>query len=214
MAKKQPTRQPAKKPRAKPAAPAPADPSRGSTTALTDAQRAQVWVLREEGMSLRQIAKEVRCNARTVMRILEEDPTRHAALVTEQKEERATLWRTMENRSLVALLDAVDEAGETIKRVRKKGYKVTDRDRERVVILRSLMTPLRMAADSATARSQLLTGEPTSIAQVGGILDPERMSPQEIIALARTHGMVDQLPPRLRELAGTVDPAPVDLPNP
>lgn len=175
---------------------------RGPTDPLTDAQKAQVWVLRAEARSLRQIGAEVGCDTRTVGRVLQSDPERHAALAAAQKEERATLWRGVENRSLRVLDDCLGECEEVIRRLRKPGSKVSQNDRDKVAVLRSLMPNLRMSADSATARSQLLTGQPTEISQgIGGVLDPDRMTPEELADMAIQFKMVDQLPPRLRELA-------------
>lgn len=206
MAKK-PARKPNTTPRAssKPAKPRRAAPTdrtgRGPTDPLTPEQRAQVWALRAEGQSLRQIGREVGCDAKTAQRIMLEDPERYAALATELREERATLWRGLENRSLRTLDVAAAEAEAILNRVRK-GAKVSKADLERVQVLRGLMTPLRMVADSATSKTQLLTGQPTEITQgVGGVLDMDRMSPEELADMATQLGMVEHLPARLRELA-------------
>lgn len=177
-----------------------ADPSRGRTEPLLPAQKAHIWVLRAENLSLRQIASEIGCDSRSVQRVLQEDPERLSALAAEHREERASLWRSIENRSLRVLSEAIAEAEAVLSRVRADGVKPADL--ERVGVLKALMTPLRMAADSATNRAQLLAGQPTEIIQgVGGVLDPDRMSAEELADMAAQIGMLDHLPPRLRELA-------------
>lgn len=196
MAKKHPRS--AKKPPAKPKKAA-----KGPTGELLPEQRAQMWVLREEGHSLRKIAAEVGCHPRTVSREFETDPARHAALTSAQAEERAALWRQIENKALRVLADAVDDAGKVLRtetgRVKKK---FSDADMQRVAVLRGLIGPLRLAADSATNRSQLLTGKPTQIMQgnAGGVgLDPSNMTDEEVIMLAVHHRLEDELPPALAE---------------
>lgn len=199
MAKKPPTKP--ENPTRKPRQAVNDQLGRKATEPLMDAQRAQIWALRAEGMSLRQIGKEVGCDAKTAQRVLQEDPERYAALVTELREERATLWRGLENRTLRSLDIAAAECEKILERL-AKGHKVARADLEKVQVLRGLMTPLRMVADSATSKTQLLTGQPTEITQgIGGVLDPDRMTPDELVDMAINLGMVADLPPRLREIA-------------
>lgn len=178
---------------------------RGDTDELLPEQLAQMWILREEGHSLRKIAAEIGCHPRTVSREFEKDPARHAALVRAQAEERAALWRQVENKALRVLSDAVEDAGKVLRtesgRVKRQ---FSEADLKRVHVLRSLIGPLRLAADSATNRSQLLTGKPTQIVTgdpaVGGLgLDPSNMTDDEIIMLAVHHGLEAELPAALQE---------------
>ena len=199
---KKPTKTSARKPAAKAKSPAGAAKTarRGEPEDAAAAQQAQMWLLREEGHSLRRIAADVGCHPRTVSREFERDPARHAALVRAQAEERAALWRQIENKALKVLSHAVDDAGRVLRtetgRVKKR-FSVSDL--QRVQVLRGLMGPLRMAADSATQRSQLLAGRPTEIVAGGVSLDAGSMTDEEAIMLAVHHGLEDELPAALQE---------------
>ncbi len=173
---------------------------------LTDQQYAQMWVLREEGASLADIAREVGCHARTVSREFEKDPARHAGIVAVQSETRAALWKQIENGSLKTLqqtIKALDSAMFTpTGRISSKEIK--PKTIEKLDFLRKMIGPLRMAADSATNKSQLLTGGPTQIMagsiEGGGIgVDAQNMTDDEVIRLAIAHGLEDELPVALKE---------------
>lgn len=186
--------------------------ARRKNQALTDQQRAQMWVLRTEGHSLREIGKEIGCDARTVSREFEKDPARHASIVRAQAEERAAVWRKIENRSLHVLLNLVEDVQKALwtptgRRCNVKTQKFKD-ETERLELVRKLIGPLRMAADSATNKSQLLTGGATEIiaqGDSGGLgLDPSKMTEDEIIRLAIAHGLEDDLPQALQEKIKTM----------
>lgn len=181
--------------------------TRRKTESMLDAQRAQMWVLRTEGLSLREIGKELGCDARTVSREFERDPARHASLVRAQAEERAAVWRQIENSSLHVLRKLVVDVEEMMwtktGRPRNMTKKKAKADIERIALVRQLIGPLRMAADSATNKSQLLTGGATEIiaqGDAGGLgLDPSKMTEDEIIRLAIAHGLEGDLPQALQD---------------
>lgn len=179
-----------------------------STTQISDEQKAQMWVLREEGRSLRQIASEVGCSTRSVQREFHTDPARHATLVRVQKEERAAIWQQSENRSLKLLVKMLEEDQTQLWTPTGRPKKLTGKRQEeiftRIDTIRKMIGPIRMAADSSTKMSQLLTGGATEIVGsssdgVGLGVDPSKMTDEEAIELAIAHGLVDELPQALRE---------------
>ena len=90
-------------------------------------------------------------------------------------------------------------------RARKlKSQKSRDELLSRMDLLRKMLGPVRMAADSSTKMTQLLTGSPTQIlggtVQGSGLgVDPTQMTDEETIIFAVEHGFVEDLPTRLRE---------------
>lgn len=209
-ASKKTARKSAKK--AAPTHPAPADPSRGRTEPLLPEQVATAWAMREENASLRQIATELGCSHQTIARIFQADPGRHATLVTAQREERAARWRSIEGKSLIVLDGALSQAQRLVDKLGRTNAKISQGDHDRAQMLRVLISPIRMAADSATAKTQLLVGQPTEITQgvPAGIMDPSQMTDEEVVSMAIEHEMVDQLPPRLREIAAKRDADRID----
>lgn len=190
-----------KKKPARPVAPAARD-GRGMTEALTDAQRAQVWALREENLSLRQIGARVGCSAQTVSRELHADPGRLGALVTAQKEERARLWQQIEHQDLAMIRQALEDLKSSLWTATGKPKPIKDDSptARRIAVLTRLLTPLRMVGDSATAKTQLLTGNPTEITHATTTgLDLASMSDEQIIDMAIDNGIEDMLPPALAE---------------
>lgn len=169
---------------------------------LLPEQRAQMWVLKNEGLSLRKIAAQVGCHMKSVQREFQKDPAKLASIVRAQAEERAALWMQVENKSLKLLLDALDDAGGVLRtETGRKRKSFTKNQVAKADLIRKLVGPLRMAADSATNRSQLLTGKPTEIIGGGSGLgvDPAHMNEEDVIQLAIEHDLVDKLPAALQE---------------
>jgi len=169
---------------------------------LLPEQYAQMWVLREEGLSLREIGRQVGCHAKTVQREFSKDPARHASLVRAQAEERAAVWRQIENHSLRVLRDVIEDAGEILRTpAGRKRTKFSEGQTQKADMIRKLIGPLRMAADSATNKSQLLAGKPTEIVGGGGGLglDPTQMNEDDVLQLAIEHDLIHLLPAALRE---------------
>lgn len=71
---------------------------------LTDEQRARIWVLRECGYSLRQIAEQCSCSASGVAYVLAGDPARLRTLQAVLADQRAARLQQIEDRSLSTLL--------------------------------------------------------------------------------------------------------------
>ncbi len=172
-------------------------------TELLPEQYAHMWVLREEGLSLREIGREIGCHAKTVQREFSKDPARHASLVRAQAEERAAVWRQIENQTLRVLRDAIEDAGEILRTSSgRKRKKFTEGQVQKAELVRKLIGPLRMAADSATNKSQLLAGKPTEIVAGGGGglgLDPTQMNEDDVLQLAIEHDLIHLLPAALKE---------------
>lgn len=203
VTKKRTKKSPAKK-TTKKATKKPQSTEKRDTSELSDDQRARIWVLREERQSLREIATEIGCHNRSVSRVLNEDPGRAAALAAVQREERARSWEQIEDKSLKILRDALDDVHATIRTQGGRKKRIVGKDASvRLTHLTRLVGPLRMAADSATAKSQLLSGGVTERigSSSGGIGDPDNMDDNQILDLARKYGLEDKLPARLREKA-------------
>jgi len=178
--------------------------TRNPTETTSDEVQAQVWTLREEGKSYRDISAELKINTRTVGRILAKDPARIADLVRAQKEERGKLWQQIENLGLKNLRAWLEQVGETLtgpKGGRKSRF--TDRDLELIKAAGTVLTPLRMISESGTRMSQLLTGGPTERFEEspvkGGFGALNDMTDEELIIAAVENGLTHLLPARLRE---------------
>lgn len=187
----------------------PAAPKKGQNQQgipLEAEQHAAMWILRQEGRSLREIAAEVGVSPRTVAREFERDPARHAALVRSLAEDRAAKWRQSEHRSIGLLVKILDEIHNSLwtptGRPRNLSTKAAEGILLRLEVLRKLVGPIRMAADSSTKMSQLLTGKPTEI--INGTtttlgVDPSQMTGEEAIRLAHELDLIEDLPVALRE---------------
>ena len=173
------------------------------TAPTGDEVKSQVWTLREEGKSYRDISREMGICTRTVGRILAEEPARIADLVRAQKEERGKLWQQVENLGLKNLRAWLWQIDATL--VGPKGgikRKFSARDMEIINAAGKVLSPLRMISESGTKMSQLLTGGPTERFEEapakGGFGVLSEMTDEEFIIAAEKHSLVHLLPARLR----------------
>ncbi len=201
--KKKATRKPkgAKPPRAR---------MTGQGVQTPDEVVAQIWVLREEGRTLRWIANDVGVNLSTVQRILVQDQERLETLAHAQREERGQLWKNIENKSLKAIDQLLDELHAALftKAGRRKRRAMTKLEAEFLDATRPWAGILRLAADSASRHQDKLiavgaspgssTGEQSG---VGGEGIPDDATPEQLAQAAIDLGMVDQLNPVMRAIA-------------
>lgn len=183
----------------------------GQGVALLDDQIAMIWVQRAEGASTREIAKLIDCHPSTVTRELNKDPARFAALTRVLAEDRAAKWKQIEHRSIELIVQMIDEIKSQLFTPTGRPRKIKNQETraelmERMDLLRKMLGPIRMAADSSTKMTQLLTGSPTQI--LGGSVqggsglgvDPTQMTDEETIIFAVEYGFVEDLPKRLQEM--------------
>jgi len=169
---------------------------------------AQIWVLREERMSLRAIAAEVGASVQTVQRILHRDPERLSTLVRAQAEEREQLWRAVENRGLKTLNHLLDAAQDILldKNGRRRNRRLSEVQAEFLEYARPWAPVLRMTASDAARHQTALAGASFAGGRGGAagaaVEDfPDDMTPEQMVDVAIDLGMVDILNPVLKELA-------------
>jgi predicted transcriptional regulator len=194
-----------KKTPAKPAGrkkkPVPKDRQR-STEPKSDEERAHVWVLFEEGHSQREIARQTGMGARTVQRILREDPGRLEALAALQRDERRLLWREIENQALRGVQQTMREAMARLFDDDGKAREgLMEIDRVFVAELPKVGRWMGRIAKDASTHVSLLSGDPTDrVALAGGLeLDVLSATDEELIDEAKRLGLEEKLPARLRE---------------
>lgn len=175
---------------------------RGKTEPIPEEVQAHVWVLREEGASIRQIGKEVDISAGAVQRILTKDPVRLEALSHALREERATLYKTTENKSQHAtlkLVGAIDSA--IFAEGGKLKPKKSQAERELLEYGAKMLSAMRHTAADSTRMHQLLTGGATErIENTGGEMLAEEMTPDQVIDACMDAGLLLMLPAALREI--------------
>jgi hypothetical protein len=175
---------------------------------LSPEQEAQIWVLKEEDRSYRDIGREIGCSAAHVYRVLSRDPARLEALVTAAKERRAKLWEELENAGLKSSLrwiHAVDKLVFTEDGRVRRGIKPATVFQ----LAPRMIAAARLAGDSANRSTSALTrvqlhpgGGATITAgvQAGAPTAEEGMDADALIAQALELGpeCVALLPERLR----------------
>lgn len=172
----------------------------GYNAKLTEAAKAMVWVLTEEGKSQRQVAELLGIVASTVSKTLASDPVALEALRARQREARARLWRELETLSLE---EAVGWMGQ-LKAYRQKkvdgpGKAISVREERRLLMLPRAIQVSRQAAEGATKMTQLLTGGATERFEQSGTID--ETNADQLVQMAIDAGVVDKLPPAMQEYA-------------
>lgn len=190
-----------KKPR-KPRDPAKRPLSRQGVKTPPDLE-AYVWVLKADGKSWREIATECDMSVQTVGRILAKDPQRLEALVSAQAEERARVYRRIENASL-RTLESMVTAAESIlfPKGKRRTRKLSDAEKQLLEVARPWAAVVRLAADSATKRSQdlaMAVGRSLNDNAAGEVAT--ELTDDAMIHSAIELELVDALPPALREKA-------------
>lgn len=181
---------------------------------VPDEQKVHVWTLAAEDWSLREIAKEVGLAPSTVHNILKSDPDRLAGLIDQQKRLRADQWKQIENRGQTMLLDMMKRAG-TILGVgdgdTKAANMPTDTEDYFIQHGRPWAAVIRLAAEGAANKHQLLTGQPTERTENTNTMVLRDMTDEDVIRYAYREGAQDDLPGSLKRkavamiAAGTLD---------
>ncbi|HKK51871.1 MAG TPA: hypothetical protein VKA74_09805 [Myxococcota bacterium] len=179
---------------------------------LTDEEKAAIWLRYEETGLLRGTARDLGVSLRTVQRVLGEDPLRLQGIKQARAEERAARWRRIEDKSLDELERAIDDASSAFTQLRDlgaaKGRKKIDAAHEAMLKLSPRrLTALRMVADSATTKTNLLQGSATeNIKHTGGLLVGE-MTAEQMVEKAQELGLDELITPAIRELVDGGDDA-------
>lgn len=172
---------------------------------IPDEVRAQVWVLREEGRSYRQISAQLGINPTSVSRILSADPERLGALARAQADDRRRAWQAMEDRSVSFAVQILDEAQSVLftKGGKRKSRALSELQRDFLKHAEPWLRTARLAADTGAKQSQRL-GE-AAVAGLTASTDAEaaagEMNDEQIIDAAIELGVVEMLPAELRERA-------------
>lgn len=196
-------------PRKRPPRPAPAPPSapRKDTrpnlssqgNELPDEARALIWTLTEEGLSQREVAKELGIAASTVGKTLARDPIALDALRARQREARSAGWKQIETGGLDLTIGWIGIMRKLQKRIAKGSALPTEGEMVALASLPRAMAASRHVAESATKMVQLLTGGATErVDQTGG---PEETNAEQLVDMAIESGLVDKLPPAMQEYA-------------
>lgn len=186
-----------------PLAPRGARRNKGSTdynAPLDDAARALIWTLTEEGKSARAIADELGISPSSVSKALGSDPVALESLRQRMREARSGRWKEIETLALdetIAWIGALRGVRVKIERAGDRG--VSERAWRSLTAMPRALACLRHAGESATRMVQLLTGGATE--RMGHEKDTDETSADQLVAMAIDAGLVEQLPPRLKEYA-------------
>jgi hypothetical protein len=155
---------------------------------------AMIWVLAEQGLSYRAIARRVECSPQSVHRILTSDREKHSALVTRLRERASRKWKRIADQGATAAL-------KWIKKLNDLGDKenLDLIDMEKLQLMPAAVRSLIQAAEGGEKLHQLLTGGATERKE-----EARRVSVQvehkadEIIRRAIEMKVTDRLPAPLR----------------
>lgn len=189
-----PAKRPAKRPA--PLSDRPNPPPPPTERELRDAQ---VWTLKEEGRSYREIRAETKLGFDTIARIFNANPDRLRSVIASQREERARLWQRHENQSLVQALNMQQSALEyffnsdgKLKEAKRDEFMKTGPAWARI---------MRQSASEAALRLHALVHSTMELAD-SSVSDAEAsMGEAGLIDEAIALGVVDMLPAALRERA-------------
>lgn len=152
-------------------------------------------MLREEGQSLREIARSVGCAAATVHAVLARDPSRLEQLITLGMRVRADQWKVVEERALRLLLAGMEDVEQEL-----KAMDGTVQRAARIALARDWAPTLRLTAADAATKTQLLQDRATE--RIGGTSEmvAAEMTAEDCVRVAVEAGIEHDLPPRLAAL--------------
>lgn len=167
---------------------------------LDDHARALIWTLAEEGGTQRSIADQMGIAPSTVGRVLASDPVGLEALRARLREAQAGAWKAIQAAATAETLAWIQSLGAVRKKLEKGGDKgVSERVWRSLLAMPRALSAVRHAGESGTRMVQLLTGGATERidrADSGGDADAE-----QLVQMAIDAGLVDRLPPALRDYA-------------
>lgn len=159
---------------------------------LDEKAAAMIWTLVEEGLSRREIASQLKLGFATVDRHLAKDPVRLEGIRIAQREARSKKWQRVEDLGLVETIGWLEESRKI--RTGKRQPKATD------AFVPRFISATRHAAETGTKTVELLNGGPTErivTESTSELTD----NPEALIQMAIEFGVVDRLPPMLRDAA-------------
>ena len=165
---------------------------------FSDEERAGIWVVFEESGSLRGTSRELGISVSSVQRVLGENTIRYQSIKQRKAEERSERWLRIEE----GALDSTHAVIELMDKARAKIAELTTPEQitEALRIMPRHLTALRMAADSATTKTQLLQGRATENVKHSGGVGKVDLTLEQAVELANDLGLEDFITPAIKEL--------------
>lgn len=181
---------------------------------LTDLEKASVWALYEETGRVRGTARELGLALSTVQRVLAGDPLRVQSIKISRQEERSARWIRIEEQSLDDLEETLRLARDARRKLagdgrRKAPARLTEAERDALALTPRHLTALRMVADSATTKANLLQGDPTDSIR-HNLTAANELTPAQAAKLAKELGLEALIPPAIREMIADDEAIPRD----
>ena len=175
-----------------------------SNQPLNDNEKASIWAVWEESGVLRHTARECGVSVSSVQKTLAENPLRYEGLKQARAEERSARYLRIEEKTLDHVEGTLDDA----QAAREELKKIKGHNRVRPALEASLrhtarhLSALRMVADSATSKTNLLAGDATVNIRHDGNVGVGDLTPEQMVEKARALGLDHLITPAILELAG------------
>ncbi len=166
---------------------------------LDDETIAHIWVLREEGRSMKEIAASVRCGYATVWKTLHSSKERYETIIAAEREERTRFWKSVENNGLKTSLNFIKGIDRHF--FNDDGTVIKSKIDDFVVEGAKWARAAQIAASDAAKYTNLFTGDPTERVEQIGIDEPGADEAVISKALALGEEGVSMLPPSLQAKA-------------